>query len=98
MGFRLSLAAEKDIIGIAEQGVRLFGTMQASQYHDELFAIFDLIATNPRVARERLELSPPMRIHPFKAHLVVYRIEEDGDILIVRVRHGHEDWTSDGTR
>lgn len=92
MGFRLSVAAEEDIIGIAEQGVRLFGFMQAGRYHDDLFALFDLIAANPRMARERLELSPPMRIHPFKAHLVVYKIEDDGDILIVRVRHGHEDW------
>jgi len=66
MKFRLSLAAEEDI---AEQGVRLFGAVQARQYHDELFAIFDLIAASPRMARERLELSPPMRIHPFKAHL-----------------------------
>jgi toxin ParE1/3/4 len=57
-----------------------------------LFAIFDMIAANPRMARERPELSPPMRIHPFKAHLAVYRIEKDGGILIVRVRHGHEDW------
>ena len=47
------------------------------------------------MARQRRELSPPMRIHPFKAHLLIYRIEEDGDILIVRVRHGHEDWTDE---
>jgi len=66
--------------------------VQARQYHDELFAIFDMIAANPRMARERPELSPPMLIHPFKAHLVVYRIENYGGILIVRVRHGHEDW------
>ena len=92
MGFRLSIAAEEDVIGIAEQGIRLFGPVQARQYHDELFAIFEMIAANPRMARERPELSPPMRIHPFKAHLVVYRIEKDGGILIVRVRHGHEDW------
>jgi len=92
MGFRLSIAAEEDVIGIAEQGIRLFGPVQARQYHDELFAIFDMIAANPRMALERPELSPPMRIHPFKAHLVVYRIEKDGGILIVRVRHGHEDW------
>ena len=91
MGFRLSIAAEEDVIGIAEQGIRLFGPVQARQYHDELFAI-DMIAANPRMARERPELSPPMRIHPFKAHLAVYRIEKDGGILIVRVRHGHEDW------
>lgn len=92
MGFRLSVAAEEDIIGIAEQSVRLFGPVQAGRYHDDLFALFDLIAANPRMARERHELSPPMRIHPFKAHLVVYKIEEDDNILIVRIRHGHEDW------
>lgn len=94
MGFILSRAAEEDIIAIAEQGIRLFGPAQASHYHDELFGIFALIAANPRMARERHELSPPMRIHPFKAHLVVYRIEPGDDIFIVRVRHGHEDWAS----
>jgi toxin ParE1/3/4 len=92
MGFRLSVAAEEDIIRIAGESTILFGPVQARQYHDELFAIFDLIAANPRMARERHELSPPMRIHPFKAHLVVYRIEEDDEVFIVRVRHGHEDW------
>lgn len=35
-----------------------------------------------------------MRIHPFKAHLVIYQVESDGDIFIVRVRHGHEDWAN----
>jgi toxin ParE1/3/4 len=92
MGCRLSLQAEEDIIGIAEEGARLFGPAQARRYHDELFAIFGLIAANPRMARERFEISPPVRIHPFKAHLVVYKIEEDDDILIIRVRHGHEEW------
>ncbi|PBB64827.1 plasmid stabilization protein ParE [Mesorhizobium sp. WSM4312] len=77
MGFRLSVAAEEDIIAIAEEGMRLFGAAQTGLYHEQLFAI------------------PPMRIHPFKAHLVVYRIEADGHILIVRIRHGHEDWSGD---
>lgn len=92
MRFRLSLAAKEDIIGIAEQGIRLFGPAQARRYHDELFAIFDMIAAYPRIARERRELSPPMRIYPFKAHLVVYRVEQDGSVLIARIRHAHEDW------
>lgn len=95
MGFVLSLAAEEDIVDIAEEGVRLFGAAQARQYHEDLFTIFNLIAANPRMARERFEISPPVRIHPFKAHLVVYRIEEGGDILVIRVRHGHEDWAGD---
>lgn len=92
MGFRLTQAAEKDIIGIAEQSARLFGPIQARRYHDELFALLGVLAAYPRLVRERLELSPPMRIYPFKAHLVVYRIEADGEILIVRIRHAHEDW------
>jgi len=98
MGFRLSSAAEDDIVGIAEDGIRLFGLRQARRYHDDLFALFVLIAANPRMARERIELSPPMRVHPFKAHLVVYRIEDGGNVLIVRIRHAHEDWTTDATR
>jgi toxin ParE1/3/4 len=98
VGFRLSLAAEEDIVAIAEQGMRLFGSAQARQYHEELFAIFDLIAANPRIARERPELSPPLRIHPFKAHLIVYQIDVDGDLFVVRVRHGHEDWIQDATQ
>ena len=77
MPFSLSVEAEEDIVSIAEQGVRAFGSLVARRYHDELFAALELIAANPRMARERHEISPPVRIHPFKAHLVVYRIDND---------------------
>lgn len=93
MSFELSVEAEEDIIAIAEQGARMFGLDQAKRYHDELFALFDLIA-NPSIARERNEIEPPVRIHPFKAHLIVYRVENDEKIFVVRIRHGHEDWAS----
>jgi len=95
MHFSLSVEAEEDIIAIAEQGVRIFRSTEARRYHDDVFAVLDLIATNPRMAREREEISPPVRIHPFKAHLVVYRIEENGAIFVIRIRHGHEDWAGD---
>lgn len=48
-----------------------------------------------RIARERDEIDPPVRIHPFKAHLVVCRIEDDETIFVVRIRHAHEDWATD---
>lgn len=51
MSFKLSVEAEEDIIAIAAQGTRLFGVDQAKRYHDELYALFDLIAANPRIAR-----------------------------------------------
>lgn len=95
MGFRLSLLAEEDVIRIAEEGIPLFGLEQARKYHQELYAIFGLISLNPRMARERPELSPPLRIHRFRAHLVVYSVDAADEVLIVRVRHGHEDWVND---
>jgi toxin ParE1/3/4 len=94
MSFKLSVEAEEDIIAIAEQGARMFGADQARRYHDELFALFDLIAANPGIARERNEIEPAVRIHPFKAHLIVYRVEDHENIFVVRIRHGHEDWAS----
>ncbi|WP_283193674.1 type II toxin-antitoxin system RelE/ParE family toxin [Rhizobium sp. AN80A] len=95
MSFKLSVEAEEDIITIAAQGVRLFGVAQARRYHDDLYGLLDLIAGNPLIARERDEIHPPVRVHPFKVHLVVYRIEDDDSILIIRIRHGHDDWASD---
>ncbi|WP_138983513.1 type II toxin-antitoxin system RelE/ParE family toxin [Agrobacterium tumefaciens] len=95
MGFRLSLLAEEDVIRIAEEGIAIFGLAQAQKYHRELYEIFELISLNPRMARERHELLPPLRIHRFRAHLVVYGVGADDDVLIVRVRHAHEDWVNE---
>jgi toxin ParE1/3/4 len=97
MSYKLSVEAEEDIIAIAEQGVRLFGAQQARRYHNDIFALLDLLADNPRIARERFEIEPRVRIHPFKAHLIIYRIAEDETVFIIRIRHGHEDWVSDPT-
>jgi toxin ParE1/3/4 len=95
MTYRLSRKAEEDIVGIFRQGVELFGTAQAERYHLDLQRTFELIAAHPLMARERTEISPPVRIHPHGAHIIVYLAEGSGDVLIVRVRHGHEDWEND---
>jgi toxin ParE1/3/4 len=95
VGFRLSLLAEEDVIRIAEEGIAIFGLAQAQKYHRELYEIFELISLNSRMARERHELLPPLRIHRFRAHLVVYGVGADDDVLIVRVRHAHEDWVNE---
>jgi len=92
MAFRLTVQAEEDIVGIAEAGLRLFGETQALSYHQQLFEMFELIAANPQMARERHEITPPVRVHPFKAHLIIYILTEPDDVLIVRIRHSREDW------
>lgn len=73
----------------------MFGPLQAKRYHSDLFNTLDRIAKNPQMAREREEISPPVRIHPFKAHLVIYQIEQNGAIYVIRIRNAFEDWISD---
>ncbi|RFZ81577.1 type II toxin-antitoxin system RelE/ParE family toxin [Shinella sp. WSJ-2] len=92
MPFILSVQAEEDVISIAEEGIRVFRALVAKRYNDELFNLVELVASNPRMARGRHEISPPIRIHSFKAHLVVYPIKEDGSVFVIRIRHSHEDW------
>lgn len=92
MSYRLSGKAEEDIIGIFRTGVEQFGLYQAERYHERLERCFWFLADNPLLARERVEIVPAVRIHPVEAHLVVYRVDASGDVFIVRVRHGHEDW------
>lgn len=91
MTYRLSAKGEEDLIQIYLAGVRDFGVAQAERYWDGLEETFSLIANFPQIARERSELSPPARIHPYRSHIVVY-VLADGAPLILRVRHGREDW------
>ena len=93
MNYQLTREAEEDLVSIAERGIELFGERQAQFYHNALFDLFEVISANPKMARERAELSPAVRVHPFKAHVVIYQIEGDG-ISIIRIRHGREDWLS----
>ena len=92
MAYRLSRAAAADIRHLFAEGVRLFGRPQAVRYHLYLESVFDAIAANPRMARERDELVPPMRVHPCGSHIVIYQAKATDDVLIVRVRHYREDW------
>jgi toxin ParE1/3/4 len=95
VGYHLSRLAEQDLIELFLDGTERFGLRQAEAYHDLLAHIFEFLADNPEAARLREEIDPPVRIHPVQAHLVVYRLESDGDVFIIRVRHGHEDWVAE---
>lgn len=92
MGYHLSRKAEQDLIEIFLDATERFGLLQAEAYHDLLANTFEFLADNPKVARQREEIDPPVRIHPVQAHVVVYHVEADGEIFVIRVRHGHEDW------
>lgn len=74
----------------------MFGIAQADRYIEGLLNALDLVADFPGAARLRTELQPPIRAYPYKSHLILYDIGATGDVLVVRIRHGHEDWTGQG--
>ena len=95
MGYQLSQSAEKDIIAILAEGSGRFGAKQVEQYTRVIENTLDFLSENPEAVRERDEINPPVRVYPFGAHLVVYTIQSNGDILVLRIRHAREDWTND---
>ena len=92
MGYKLSRKAVDDIIHLYREGAAQFGAAQAERYHSGLEESFAFLAANPEAARVRTELEPAVRIHRYISHMIIYTIEGD-EILIIRVRHGREDWT-----
>ena len=92
--FRLTRAAADDLTGIFLEGIEQFGLPQADTYHEGLSAIFAFLANYPHAARLREEISPPVRVHPYKAHLVIYDVGVEDEVIVLRVRHSREDWMS----
>lgn len=72
----------------------MFGTRQAEAYTAGLGSTIRMIAEYPLASRLRVETEPPVQIRPYRSHVIVYAVDEGG-VLILRIRHGHEDWTSD---
>ena len=91
MTYRTTRRADQDIIDAYLHGAMRFGVAQAERYHRDMIATFGLLAAHPGMARLRAELVPPVRLHPYGAHLIVYRDAADG-ILIIRLLHGRQDW------
>ncbi len=92
MKVRFTLKAEADIIDSYYYGFVNFGREQADRYERGLRQVFAIIADNPRLAAERLEFDPPVRVHRHAKHQIIYLIE-DSYILVVRVLREEMDLT-----
>jgi toxin ParE1/3/4 len=86
-------AADADLSDIWQRSATQWGVAQAERYIDGLFAVFDVLAEYPELARERPDFVPPVRVHLAGSHLVIYRVE-DLTVDIIRVLHARQNLTA----
>lgn len=86
-------AAEADLESIWRHTVEMWSEAQAEAYLMGLDSVLRLLAEFPEIARLREEFRPPMRIHPYRAHLILYQADTAA-LDVVRIVHARSDWTT----
>lgn len=89
--YRLSPAAQSDLSGIWGYTAEMWSPDQADTYLRGLGKKLEDLCSYPEIARERPEIDPPVRCHPYRSHLIIYRIEDD-HLAIIRVVHSRQHW------
>lgn len=89
--YRLTPAALADLDNIWRFSAETWSARQADRYLDDLVRVFEMIAAVPTLAREHREFDPPVRIHSYQSHLIIYM--QDGEhVAILRLLSGRQDW------
>jgi toxin ParE1/3/4 len=88
---RLSPAAEHDLEAIWDYTALTWSRANADAYIRSLFLTFDAIVAFPDLGRELPEIAPPVRVHPHRSHMIIYRNQAD-HIEILRIPHTRQNW------
>lgn len=91
--YRLSSAAISDLDAIWDYSVRIWSVGQAETYIRAIANDMCLLVRHPEIARERLEIRPPVRVYRSGSHLILYRIE-DSWLDLLRIVHARQNWTA----
>lgn len=86
MSIALTNLAKEDLIDIWLYGEMNWGAVSADQYLDSIDAFLITLINFPEKFALRRDFQPPVRIAPFKSHLVVY-LESAKYIQVIRVLH-----------
>ena len=89
--FLLSKAAQKDFKSIGSYTQRQWGRAQRLLYLTELNECFITVAENPNIGTDCHYIEPRLKKHPYKSHIIFYEIQDNQNILVIRILHKNMD-------
>jgi toxin ParE1/3/4 len=85
--YRVTRQAAADLRDIGRFTQERWGRSARIDYLQRIEKAFGLVAANPSLGRPRPELSGEVRTFPVGRHLAVYRVDEGGQMVVIRVVH-----------
>ncbi|KHQ51604.1 type II toxin-antitoxin system RelE/ParE family toxin [Mameliella alba] len=89
--YRLTPAAEADMTDIWTYTAAAWSADQADLYLRGLDEKLGILCQTPHIARERLEIVPPVRLHSYGSHLIIFQVEDD-HLAVLRIVHSRQNW------
>lgn len=83
--FFISKKAVQDLTDIYKYTFENWSERQADKYYSKLISTFNLLAKNPKIGRNYLEINSFTLGFPCNRHLIFYRILKLDEIEIVRI-------------
>ncbi len=89
MAYRLTRPSLRDLTEIVTYVVRETSPEIAEQVEARLFAAFNDLVRLPQVGHRRLDVRrKDLLFHVVHPHLIAFRREPDGTVMVIRVLHG----------
>ncbi|MGF1475824.1 MAG: type II toxin-antitoxin system RelE/ParE family toxin [Geminicoccaceae bacterium] len=89
--FRIAPRARSDLEGIWRYSFKTWSIDQAESYVADLNSCFEMLAANPRLGRELADVTPSVRVHTHKSHVIAYTVDGD-DVRILRILATRQNW------
>ena len=90
-GIVFSARADIDRDHIWDYTVERWSVAQAEDYLMGLGSVLTLLADHPQIASERHDIDPPVRLHRYKSHMVIFTAA-DTPLKVIRVVHSRSNW------
>jgi toxin ParE1/3/4 len=84
--YRLTKAAEDDLLDMFIYGFETFGRRKAEEYRRRMIRCFNLLAENPRLGRGVEQFAAGARRHEHAQHVIFYD-EQPYDVRIIGIVH-----------